>query len=430
MTASNTKDSANGATVQLDERTYQTRLAGGPLVLSEQVPGVRSVAVGLWMRWGASHDSPEQMGAAHLLEHMIFKGTERRSARQIALEIESIGGAIDAYTTREHTACHAHVLDEHLPIAVDVLADVVYGPLLRAEDLDVERNVILEEIAGVEDTPEELVFDLHARTLWGDHPYGSPVLGSAETVKAIASSDLQALWEKAYRPETCVVAAAGNLRHEEFLELLQRYLPHGRGRTDFPTVADPERLAPKDEHVPRDSAQVHICVGSPTFARSDPRRYTSILVSTALGGGMSSRLFQRLREELGLAYIIYSYQSFYARGGLSGVYMATRPDTSVQAVEAVRGELGALAESGLSEGELAAVKNQTKGQVVLSLESTSARLHRLAGVAVYQEPYLALDEICARIDAVSEEEVATLCREFYAPDRQAVVRLGPQNREN
>lgn len=403
---------------------------GGPLVVSEHVPGVRSAAVGIWVRWGASHDAPEQMGASHLLEHMIFKGSEKRSAREIALEIEGIGGALDAYTTREHTACHAHVLDEHLPIAVDVLTDMVFRPLLREVDLDTERNVILEEIAGVEDTPEELVFDLHARSIWGDHSYGNPVLGTTETVGAITSDDLRALWSRAYRPETCVIAAAGNLRHEEFLELLARYLPKPGGRSEVPSVPEPWSVAPSDVRVPRDTTQVHICMGSPTFARSDPRRYTSILVSTALGAGMSSRLFQRVREELGLAYLIYSFQSFYARGGQAGVYIATRPDTAERAVAEVRAEFERLAASGLSGDELAAVKNQTKGQVVLSLESTSARLHRLAGVAVYQEPYLTLDEICSRIDAVSAEEVATLCREFYRPEHQAVVRLGPQAMES
>ena len=413
-------------TVQLDERTYSTQLNGGPLVLTEHLPGVRSAAVGIWVRWGASHDPTDQMGASHLLEHMIFKGTERRTSREIALEIEGIGGTLDAYTTREHTASHVHVLDEHLPIAVDVLTDLMFRPLLRDSDLEVERNVILEEIAGVEDTPEELVFDLHARSIWGDHSYGNPVLGTRETVTAITTDDLRALWSKAFRPECCVVAAAGNLHHDQILELMARYLPPAEGRPEVPTVPQPRAVAPRDLRVARDTAQVHVCMGAPTFARSDPRRYTSILTSTALGAGMSSRLFQRVREELGLVYLIYSFQSFYARGGQAGVYMATRPETADQAVTEVQAELDSLADSGLPSDELAAVKNQTKGQVVLSLESTSSRLHRLAGVAVYQEPYLTLDEVCSRIDAVTEEDVAEICREFYAPEHQAVVRLGPE----
>ena len=418
--------SDTGTTVQLDERAYRTKLDGGPIVLSEEVPGVRSVAAGVWFRWGASHDSPEHLGASHLLEHMTFKGTERRSAREIALEIEGIGGTLDAYTSREHTACYARVLDEYLPIAIDVLTDLGFRPLLRDSDLEVERNVILEEIAGVEDTPEELVFDLHARALWGDHPYGSPVLGTLETVRAMTRDDLVDLWRTAYRPSIAVVAAAGKLHHDELLELVVRYFPDSEEELAPPVVPDPAPVPPREQWHPRGSAQVHVCLGAPTFARGDPRRYAAILISTALGGGMSSRLFQRVREELGLAYTVYSFQSFYVRGGLSGIYMATRSDVADRAVDEVRSELGQLAGIGLAPEELRAVKSQTKGQVVLSLESTSARLQRLAGVALYDEPYLTLDEVCSRIDAVTMAEVAELCHQYYAPEQQVIVRLGPE----
>ncbi len=412
-------------TEQLDDNVYRTAFEGGPTVLTEHVPGLRSVAAGIWVPWGASHDPSEKMGASHLLEHMIFKGTSRRSAHQIALEIEGIGGSLDAYTSREHTACHAKVLDEHLPIAIDVLADLIFFPLLREEDLETERNVILEEISGVEDAPEELVFDLHARCIWGSHPYGNPVLGTATSVSAITTSDVQDLWHSAYRPDSCVVAAAGNLRHADFVELVLRHIPGDGQPGAVPRLPDPPETNPHEERVSRDSAQVHICVGASTFSRSDPRRYAAILVSTALGGGMSSRLFQRVREEHGLAYTVYSYQSFYALAGMAGIYMATRPDKAERALEEVRQELRRLADSGLSAGELQDVKNQTKGQVILSLESTSARLQRLAGVALFEEPYQSLDEICGRIDAVSEAEVAELCQEYYAPDGQTVIRLGP-----
>lgn len=412
-------------TVQLDERAWMTELDGGPIVLSETIPTVRSVATGIWVRWGSSHDPVDRMGASHLLEHMIFKGTQRRSAHEIALAIEGIGGSLDAYTSREHTACHARVLDEHLPIAVDILADLIFRPLLSENDLEVERRVILEEIAGIEDTPEELVFDLHATALWGGHAYGNPVLGTAETVRAITRDDLHALWRASYRPDVCVVAAAGNLEHEDLLEQVARHFPEDDEAGLAPNLQRPEAVTPREEKFERDSAQVHICMGTPTFPRRDPRRYGAILVSTALGGGMSSRLFQRVREELGLAYTVYTFQSFYAEAGLSGVYMATRPETADQAVGEVRRELERLASAGLSGEELSGVKNQTKGQVLLSLESTSARLHRLAGTALYEEPYLTLDEICTRIDAVTEEEMAALCREYYAPEQQTVVRLGP-----
>jgi predicted Zn-dependent peptidase len=418
-------DPSSPGTRQLDDRAFETQLDGGPLVLSEHVPGVRSASVGIWVRWGASHDPGEQMGASHLLEHMVFKGTERRSAREIALEIEGIGGSLDAYTSREHTACYARVLDDDLGIAVDVLSDMVFNPLLRESDLDIERNVILEEIASVDDAPEELVFDLHARVLWGQHPYGNPVLGTAETVGGITRGDLAELWRAAYRPSACVVAAAGNLKHDHLLELVGRHFPSDRDASAPPSLPPPQAPRPQEKRFERDAAQVHICLGAPTFPRSDPRRYATILVSTALGGGMSSRLFQRVREELGLAYTVYSFQSFYAAGGLSGFYLATRPETADRAVDEVLEELRGLSGTGFAGKELSEVKNQTKGQVLLSLESPSARLQRLAGVALYGEPYLTLDQICERIDAVSQEEVAEICRDYYAPEHLNIVRLGP-----
>lgn len=396
------------------------------MVLSELVPGVRSAAVGVWIRWGASHDPAEQMGAAHLLEHMVFKGTENRTPREIALGIEGIGGALDAYTSREHTALHARVLDEHLPIAVEILTDLVFRPLLLESDLELERNVILEEIAGVEDAPEELVFDLNARSLWGSHPYGNPVLGTRETIESITRQDVLDLRHRAYQPNTCVVAAAGNLQHENLLDLVMRHFPAEAGSGVAPNLRAPPTAHPSRDSHERKSAQVHVCMSATTFPRSDPRRYASILVSTALGGGMSSRLFQRVREELGLVYTIYSFQSFYAQAGLTGLYMATRRDTVGRAVEVVSDELGNLAGVGLPASELQAVKNQTKGQVVLSLESTSARLQRLASTALYDEPFLTLDEICGRIDAVTERDVAEICRQYYAPERHTIVSLGPK----
>lgn len=412
-------------TTRLDERVFRTEIANGPVVLSEEVPGVRSVSVGIWIRWGASHESTEHSGISHLLEHMVFKGTENRSPREIALEIEGIGGGLDAYTTREHTAYYVRVLDEHLSIAVDVLADLVFHPLLREPDLRLEKNVILEEIAGIEDTPEELVFDLQARALWGEHPYGNPVLGTRETVRDIRVQDLRELQGRAYRPTACVVAAAGNLQHERLVDLIGATFPRDPDPCPGLEIGEPRATRSGVVDFDRDVSQVHLCLGVSTFPHSDPRRYGLVLLSTALGGGMSSRLFQRVREELGLAYTVYTFQSFYSQAGLSGTYLATRPETAERALETVREELERISSSGLPPDELASVQRQAKGQVMLSLESTSARMHRLAGVALYEEPYLTLDEICDRIDSVTAEEVARLSERYYAAERQTIVRLGP-----
>jgi len=402
-------------------------LANGLTVLSETMPGVRSVAFGAWVRAASLHEPRELMGVSHLLEHMVFKGTARRSAKQIALELEALGGSLDAYTSREHTVYQARVLDEHLDVAADVIGDFVFGPSLRATDLDLERKVVLEEIAMVDDTPDDLVFELHNESLWGRHPYGYSILGTRDSVSALRTTDLRALHERAYHPSQLIVAASGHVEHDALLETLERtgWTSRSGGdasRLDVPTpVAEP----PVRRHVARDGAQTHIVVGSTTVAHGDARRHAVILLSTMLGGGMSSRLFQRIREELGLAYSIYTFQSFHADVGMHGVYVGTGPETARDALEAIGTELADVAERGLPEAELAMGKSQLKGQITLSLESVTSRMYRCAGVELYGEPYRSLDEMLALIDAVTPEEVAGVARDFFAPERQTVVSLGP-----
>ncbi|HEY8484814.1 MAG TPA: pitrilysin family protein [Longimicrobiales bacterium] len=408
------------------ERIASVELEDGLTVLTEEMPGVRSAAVGVWVRYGSVHETPEEMGVAHLLEHMVFKGTRRRSAREIALALERLGGSLDAYTTREHTSYQARVLDEYLDVALDVLADLVLDPLLRPEDLELEREVVLEEIATVEDTPDDLVFDLHARALWGDHPLGYSILGTRETVSRIGVAELRRAHERGYRARNLIVAAAGNIQHAEVVERVAE-LFGGRVAGGEPLEVPPPRmLEPREERLERATAQTHVVFGTQTFGHGDPRRYALALLSNAFGGGMSSRLFQRVREELGLAYSVYSYQSFYREAGVSGVYVGTRHEWADRAVEVIREELARLAREGLTEEELEDAKGQVKGQMVLALESTGARLHRLAGFALYGEPFLTVDELMARVDAVTRDEVAELASEYFAPERQVILRLGPR----
>lgn len=402
-------------------------LPNGLTVLSERMPGVRSVAFGAWVRAASIHETREQMGVSHLLEHMVFKGTPRRTARQIALELEALGGSLDAYTAREHTAYQARVLDEHLEIAADVIGDLVFTPALRASDLELERKVVLEEIAMVDDTPDDLVFELHNEVLWGPHPYGYPILGTRDTVAALRTADLQALHARAYHPRQLVVAASGNVQHEELLAVLDRTgwaVERAGDATPLP-VPVAAAQAPARRHVPREGAQTHIVVGSATVAYGDPRRHAVGLVSLLLGGGMSSRLFQRVREELGLAYSVYTFQSFHAETGIHGVYVGTGPETARAALEAIEAELARVAEQGLPAEEVAMGKSQLKGQITLSLESVSARLYRAAGVELYDEPYRTLDEMLALVDAITPEQITAVAREFFAPERQTVVSLGP-----
>jgi predicted Zn-dependent peptidase len=410
-----------------DGALADTRLGNGVRVLSEHMPGVRSVSTGVWVRHGAAHDPTEHAGASHLLEHMVFKGTRRRSAREIALSLESLGGSLDAYTSREHTSYQARVLDQHLSQALDVLSDLVLDPLLREEDLEREREVILEEIAEVEDTPDDLVFELHEARLWGDHPYGRSILGTSASVEAMPGDALRGLHDRAYRGQNLVVAAAGNVDHEAFVRQVEAHfgaLPAGSA----PEAARPPgRPGSGDERVHRDTAQTHLVLGTALPGHSDPLRYGLVLLSSALGDGMSSRLFQRVREELGLCYSVYTYQSFYSAAGVGGVYVGTRSATAAEAVDVVLEELARVARDGLAPHELDQVRQQVKGQVMLSLESTGARLHRLTAFALHDEPFLGLDDLLGRLDAVTDEEVSVLAGRYFDPTRQLITRLGPSD---
>ena len=405
----------------------RTVVPNGLTVLSEHMPGVRSVAFGAWVRAASLHETPDKMGVSHLLEHMVFKGTARRSARQIALELEALGGSLDAYTSREHTVYQARVLDEHLDVAADVIGDFVFAPLLRKADLELERKVVLEEIGMVDDTPDDLVFELHSEALWGTHPYGYSILGTRDTVSSLRTADLQALHQRAYHPGQLIVAASGNVEHETLLASLERtgWMARPSGDATRLVVPTPAAESPVRRHVTRDGAQTHIVVGSPTVAHADPRRHAMVLLSAMLGGGMSSRLFQRVREELGLAYAVYTFQSFHADVGMHGVYVGTGPETARQALDAINEELADVARHGLPAEELAMGKSQLKGQLTLSLESVTSRMYRCAGVELYGEPYRTLNEMLALIDAVTADEIGAVARDFFDPGKQTVVSLGP-----
>ncbi len=410
----------------MTESLARAELDGGLLVLTEELPALRSASVGVWVRTGSVREQPTEMGISHLLEHMVFKGTSRRNSREIALVLERLGGSLDAYTTREHTCFSARVLDEHLDTALDVLADLVLDPLLRPEDLDLEREVVLEEISTVEDTPDDLIFDLHATALWGDHPYGYSILGTRETVTALSDADLRRVHAREYRKPNIVIAAVGNIRHDAIVGRVQELFgPAGNG-APVEQYREPVPLVPHEQHFTRPSAQTHIVFGTRTFGHGDPRRYALVLLSNAFGGGMSSRLFQKVREELGLAYSVYAFQSFYRLAGVSGVYVGTRHEWAERAADVIRAEMRELCNNGLTADELADMKSQVKGQLVLSMEGAGSRLQRLAGTALYEEPYLSIDEIMARVDAVTHDDIHQLAREYFDPDKQVVLRLGPE----
>jgi predicted Zn-dependent peptidase len=366
------------------------------------------------------------MGSAHLLEHLVFKGTEHRSAMEIAHALETRGGSLDAYTSRDHTSYQAHVLDTDLTLAVDILTELVRRPLLRESDLELERNVVLEEIKSVHDAPDELVFDLFSSALWPDHPYGFSILGTPETVSSIRASDLRAFHEAGYYPANCVITAAGNVDHDRLLEDLA-----GLGWFEGPRVAGARapvshRSAVQGvgQAIARETAQTHIVFGTDTFEARDQRRYPLAILTNVFGGGMSSRLFQRIREELALAYAVYSFQQFFRTTGVSGVYVGTQGKTAELAKAAITEEYRRLAIDGLTDEELSGGKQQLKGQLMLALENPTSRMNRLAGFVLNDDRYRRLDEVLAAIDQVSQAEIAEVAGVFFAPARLTLVELG------
>lgn len=412
-------------TERLDREVRRSVLPSGTVVLSERMESVRSIAAGVWVRRGTAQEQPERRGIAHLLEHMVFKGTGRRSAQQIAAAVEITGGSLDAYTTHEHTSFQVRVPSDHMATGLDVLSDLVFSPSLREEDLRLEREVVLEEIARTEETPDDLVFELHSEFLYDGHPYGAPILGTPETVEAVDLGDLRRLHGQAYRPANVVVAVAGQVDHEDLLDRVRDLWPDSTGGerlTDVPPLTSTVSGA---KVVRRPGGrQVHLVAGGRGLDHKSSLRHAAIVVGQALGGGMTSRLFQRVREQLGLAYSVFSFQSFYARGGHVGAYLGTRPETAAAAREALLEELRQLSDVGLSATELARMKEQIKGQILLSLESPAARMHRLAAMDLYEEPYRNLDELVGLIDRIGLDEAAEASR-LYDPEGVAVLELWP-----
>jgi predicted Zn-dependent peptidase len=386
--------------------------------------------MGVWVRSASIHETREQMGISHLLEHLVFKGTKRRTAKEIAMALEARGGSLDAYTSREHTSFQAYVLERDLPVAIDVLHDLVVSPLLREEDLQLERNVILDEIAGVEDTPDDVVFEEHNSRLWGDHPYGYTILGTRQSVTDLSIDRIRDRHAGAFRSENMVIALGGNVDHESVCKLL---LAAGWGETvsnaanaAAPVVPPPPQpQAPSQSAIARDTHQAHIVLGSTTIPMKDPSRPALLVVSTLFGSGMSSRLFQRVREELGLAYAVYGYQSLYSDVGIHGVYVGTAPDTAQKARDAVIDELKRLVDHGVGEEELALGRQQLVGQFLLSLESAGSRMQRAASCELYGEPFRSVDEVIQRIESVTTADALAVAQKWFAPERQTILTLGP-----
>jgi len=403
----------------------------GMRMVLERIPHVRSCSIGVWLTRGSRHEPPDKIGISHFLEHMVFKGTSKRNAKEIATAIESVGGSLDAFTGREYTCFHAKVLDEYVELAVDVLSDLINSPTISEENLQREKQVIYEEIRNMEDTPDDLIHQLYSETIWGDNPLGYPLLGTYQTVAALKRDDILEYLHQNYIAPNLVISLAGNVDFNSTIDIIREKFSFLSSRS---TAGDDEIPTPPGEprravnrHLNRDCQQTHLCLGTASFSHSDARRYALLLLSNIVGGGMSSRLFQRVREEEALAYVVYSFQQFYLDTGLFGVYVGTEPSKREKTLRVIREEYAKLLEEPVSEQELNHAKNQLKGQLMLGLESTTTRMFRLANFEINRESYQKVDEVLAKINAVTPEDITAVARIILNPENLCSVSLGPNH---
>ena len=402
-----------------------TELGSGLRVVTERVPAVRSAALGLFVGTGSRFETVGEAGLSHFLEHLLFRGTARFESAEIDQKFDSWGAELNAGTDKESTTVYARMLDQHLPEAFDVMADMVWRPSLA--DLDAERAVVLEEIAMYEDDPQDSVFDVLGTAVFGDHPLGRAIIGRAEVIRDTPADEIQAFHARHYKPKSVVIAAAGSVDHERVVELAERTLDGLRAgeRADTPE-GPPSDPAPHVAFQVKDTEQVHVCLGGVGIDRHDDRRYAARVLDAIFGGLSSSRLFQAVREERGLAYSVYSFTHQYADSGQVGIYLGTRPDNLAEAMTVVASELDRLRRTPITDAELVRARENVKARIVLALESSSARMQRLGASLMYDLPLLALDEITARVDAVTVEDLSALAEELWAPERLSAVGIGPE----
>jgi predicted Zn-dependent peptidase len=398
-------------------------LDSGVRIVTEEMPSVRSVSLGFWVGTGSRAERDEQAGLSHLLEHLLFKGSEKYASLEIDQIFDGMGAELNAGTGKETTSVYARVIDLHLELAFDVMADIVFRPLLN--DVDSERAVILEEIAMYEDDPQEKVFDVLGEAVFGSHPLGRAIIGRAEVVANAPVPEIVSFHAERYTPANIVIAAAGAVDHDRLVELASARVPAAprAGVTGSPTA--PEDLTRRIRFEEKETEQYHVCVGGVGISRHDDRRFALRVLDTIFGGTSSSRLFQEVRERRGLAYAVYSFTSHYQDTGQVGIYVGTRAENLKEAAEVVGAELARLQEDPATPDELERAKENLKGRVLLALESTGARMSRLGSEVLAEAPLLSLDEVVARIDAVSLEDLRALATELWSPERLSAAGIGP-----
>jgi predicted Zn-dependent peptidase len=401
-----------------------TTLPNGIKVISEAMPHVRSVSVGVWVGTGSRRETSEQNGVSHFIEHMLFKGTSKRSAEDIARSVDSLGGNLDAFTAKEMVCYNTKVLDEHLPIAMDVLSDLVLNPLFRDEDIEKEKGVILEEIKMDADNPDYLVHEIFSSNFWKDHPLGKPILGTRETVKKFSQSMIRDYYQSVYTPENLLVTAAGNLTHERLVGIVGERFQHVRPVGPVPTMDRPATHARIALRSKKELEQVHVCLGVPCYPIPHEDRFICYVLNTVLGGGMSSRLFQNIRERQGLAYAVFSELNPYTDTGCLAVYAGTSLESARLVVESVLKEFAELKLNEVPPEELRRAKDHLKGSLMLGLESTSSRMSNLARQEMHFQRFFTLDELVESIEKVDAEGVQRVARDFFDQKHVALTILG------
>jgi predicted Zn-dependent peptidase len=402
-------------------------LPNGLTILTEEMPHIRSVSLGIWIKTGSRHESAESNGISHFVEHMLFKGTQTRPAEQIAREVDSIGGNMDAFTAKECICFDVKVLDEHLPVAWDILSDLVLHPTFDQKELARERGVILEEIKMDEDNPDYLVHEIFTQNFWKDHPLGKPILGTKETVRRFEQTVLFDYYRRFFIPNNMILAVAGNMKHERVVELVaQHFLALPSGPNGF------HQAAPKTQSriIMRNKKaleQVQLCIGVPSLSIGHEKRFASYILNTLLGGGMSSRLFQSVRERQGLAYAIYSELNPFRDTGCLSIYAGTSREAATKVVQSVVAEFRRLKQEAITQDELRRSKDQLKGNLMLSLESSTARMSNLARQEMYFDRFYSMDEIIDRVEGVTAEAVMQLAQSCFTTENIAVTVLGNLN---
>jgi predicted Zn-dependent peptidase len=403
----------------------KTVLDNGIRVLSHEMPDHRSASLGIWVENGSRHESQAENGISHFVEHLLFKGTERRSAARIAEEMDAVGGVINAFTSKEHTCYYAKVLDENLPLAIDLLTDIFLHSKFDEEEIERERSVILQEISQAEDTPDDYVHDLFSLDLFQDHPIGRPICGTASTVNRFTRDDFVQFFRSRYRPRRVIVSAAGHLRHGEIVKEMASRL----GSVNDPGVESPDGSLPPELRpgvFPHSKSleQAHLCMGVPGLSQAHPLRYVAYVLNTLLGGGMSSRLFQEIREKRGKAYSVYSFSSAYRDVGYFGVYAGTSVESTEEVVELIIKELKSLADGKITDDELRRTQGQLVGSMMLGLESTDSWMSHIARNEIYYGRMISTDDICQGIRAVTRTDVVELARQLFRSGALTLSLLG------